>query len=120
MRPSTQRCNGCNACKIEPPYIDALLADLEQDMKQTSGRPLHSIFIGGGTPSLFSPGSIAALLAGVMARVETEPELEITLEANPGTLEADNFSGYRDAGVNRLSVGVQSFDTARLQALGRI
>ncbi len=104
----------------EPPYIDALLADLEQDLKQTGGRPLHSIFIGGGTPSLFSPGSIAALLAGVMARVETEPELEITLEANPGTLEADNFSGYRDAGVNRLSVGVQSFDTARLQALGRI
>jgi putative oxygen-independent coproporphyrinogen III oxidase len=84
------------------------------------GRRLVSVFIGGGTPSLFSPQAIDALLAGVRARMPLEPIAEITLEANPGTVEAARFRGYRDAGVNRISLGVQSFDDAMLRALGRI
>jgi oxygen-independent coproporphyrinogen-3 oxidase len=84
------------------------------------GRRIHSIFIGGGTPSLFPAAQIDALLAAVRARLQVEPGAEITLEANPGTAEAVRFRGYRDAGVNRLSLGVQSFDDAMLRALGRI
>lgn len=101
-------------------YIDTLLADLSQDLKWVADRPLQTIFIGGGTPSLFSPASIRRLLAGVKARIAWTGQIEITLEANPGTLEADNFAGYRDAGVNRLSIGVQSFNPDCLHALGRI
>jgi oxygen-independent coproporphyrinogen-3 oxidase len=84
------------------------------------GRRLVSVFIGGGTPSLFSPESIDALLSGVRARLPLEPGAEITLEANPGTVEAARFRGFRDAGVNRISIGVQSFDDRMLAALGRI
>jgi oxygen-independent coproporphyrinogen-3 oxidase len=84
------------------------------------GRRIHSIFIGGGTPSLFPAGQIDTLLAAVRARIPVEPDAEITLEANPGASEAARFRGYRDAGVNRLSLGVQSFDDAMLQKLGRI
>ncbi len=101
-------------------YIDALLADLSHDLKLAADRPLQTIFIGGGTPSLFSPASIGRLLAGVKARIAWAGQIEITLEANPGTLEAANFAGYRDAGVNRLSIGVQSFNPDCLHALGRI
>ena len=101
-------------------YIDALLADLEMDLKLAAGRALHSIFIGGGTPSLFAPAEIGRLLTGIESRMDCSESIEITLEANPGTLEADSFAGFREAGVNRLSIGVQSFDPTALQALGRI
>lgn len=101
-------------------YVDALLADLVHDLPLTGGRPLHSIFLGGGTPSLFAPAQIGRLLAGVAARVPLADDLEVTLEANPGTVEAGRFAGYRAAGVNRLSIGVQSLDAGKLRALGRI
>ena len=101
-------------------YVQALFRDLEALLPSVWGRRIHSVFIGGGTPSLFSARSIDELLAGVRARLTVEPGAEITLEANPGTAEAGRFKGYRDAGVNRLSLGVQSFDDAKLRALGRI
>jgi oxygen-independent coproporphyrinogen-3 oxidase len=101
-------------------YLQRLLADLEQLLPSVWGRRLTSIFIGGGTPSLFSAESIDALLAGVRARITVEPDAEITLEANPGAVEAGRFRGFRDAGVNRLSIGVQSFDDRMLARLGRI
>jgi putative oxygen-independent coproporphyrinogen III oxidase len=101
-------------------YVDALLRDLEAMLPSVWGRRLHSIFIGGGTPSLFPADRIDALLAAVRARIPVEPDAEITLEANPGTAEAARFRGYREAGVNRLSLGVQSFDDTMLRALGRI
>ena len=104
----------------EREYLAALFRDLEALLPSVWGRRIHSIFIGGGTPSLFSAKAIDDLLAGVRARVLVDPEAEITLEANPGTAEAARFRGYRDAGVNRVSLGVQSFDDAKLQALGRI
>ena len=104
----------------EARYIDALLADLEADLPRVWGRPVRSIFLGGGTPSLFSPEAIEQLLAGIRARVTLAPEAEITLEANPGTVETERFRGYRAAGVNRLSIGIQSFDPEQLQKLGRI
>ena len=104
----------------EEVYVEALLRDLEQRLPQVWGRRLTSIFIGGGTPSLFSPQSIDALLSGIRARLVLEPGAEVTLEANPGTVEAARFAGYRDAGVTRISVGVQSFDESMLKALGRI
>jgi putative oxygen-independent coproporphyrinogen III oxidase len=104
----------------EREYVEALVADLEGLLPSVWGRRVVSVFIGGGTPSLFSPESIDALLAAVRARVPLEPEAEITLEANPGTAEAGRFRGYRAAGVNRISLGIQSFDDARLKALGRI
>lgn len=104
----------------EAAYIDALLADLESDLPRVWGRPLRSIFLGGGTPSLFSPEAIDAFLAGVRARLSLAPDAEITLEANPGTVETERFRGYRAAGVNRLSIGIQSFNPAHLQILGRI
>ncbi|HWK83355.1 MAG TPA: radical SAM family heme chaperone HemW, partial [Caldimonas sp.] len=84
------------------------------------GRRIHTIFIGGGTPSLFAPGQVERLLAAIRARLPLEPGCEITLEANPGTFERDRFRAFRDAGVTRLSIGVQSFDDARLAALGRV
>jgi oxygen-independent coproporphyrinogen-3 oxidase len=104
----------------EAEYIQKLLLDLENLLPSVWGRRLTSVFIGGGTPSLFSPESIDALLSGVRARLPLEPGAEITLEANPGTVEAARFRGFRDAGVNRISIGVQSFDERMLKALGRI
>jgi putative oxygen-independent coproporphyrinogen III oxidase len=104
----------------EEEYIDALLTDLEQDLPRVWGRPVRSVFLGGGTPSLFSPEAIERLLAGVRARLVLLPEAEITLEANPGTVETERFSGYRAAGVNRLSIGIQSFQPEQLKKLGRI
>ncbi len=104
----------------EQRYIDALMADLEASLPLVWGRTIHSIFIGGGTPSLFSPEAIDRLLGGVRARLKLEPDCEITLEANPGTFEKDRFKAFRGAGVNRLSIGVQSFNDDFLQALGRV
>ena len=101
-------------------YVSALLTDLELALPAVWGRRVHSVFIGGGTPSLMSPAALETLLDGIRARLMLEPEAEITLEANPGTFEADKFRAFRAAGVNRLSVGIQSFDDARLRALGRI
>jgi oxygen-independent coproporphyrinogen-3 oxidase len=104
----------------EAAYLDALRCDLEAALPFIWGRRIHSIFIGGGTPSLFSPDSIDRLLADVRARLPLEPGLEITLEANPGTFERERFRAFRAAGVTRLSIGVQSFDDASLKALGRV
>jgi putative oxygen-independent coproporphyrinogen III oxidase len=104
----------------EAEYIEQLFLDLEGLLPSVWGRRLTSIFIGGGTPSLFSPASIDALLSGVRARLTLEPGAEVTLEANPGTVEAARFRGFRDAGVNRISIGVQSFDDRMLGKLGRI
>jgi putative oxygen-independent coproporphyrinogen III oxidase len=104
----------------EQMYLDALRADLEASLPLIWGRPVHSVFIGGGTPSLFSPAAIDQLLADVRARVRLDADAEITLEANPGTFEKDRFRAFRQAGVTRLSVGVQSFNDAHLKALGRV
>lgn len=104
----------------EARYIDALIADLESALPQVWGRRVISVFIGGGTPSLFAPDSIERLLADVRARLPLEPGCEITLEANPGTFEQERFRAFRGAGVTRLSVGVQSFDDGLLQAVGRV
>ncbi len=104
----------------EKEYIHALLRDLEDKLPQVHDRPLHSIFMGGGTPSLFSAESIAYLLAELKKRLFFTENIEITLEANPGTTEYLRFQGYRDAGVNRLSIGVQSFEEEQLKRLGRI
>ena len=104
----------------EQRYIDALLADLEASLPLIWGRTVHSIFIGGGTPSLFSPQAIDRLLGDLRARLKLTADCEITLEANPGTFEKNRFKAYRSAGVNRLSVGVQSFNDDHLKALGRV
>src|ERR1700704_1642295 len=104
----------------EREYIEKLFLDLEAALPSIWGRRVLSVFLGGGTPSLFSPESIEMLLSGVRARLQLEPGAEITLEANPGTVEAARFAGFRQAGVNRISVGVQSFDDRMLAALGRI
>ena len=101
-------------------YIDALLRDLEQDLPRVWGRSVTSIFLGGGTPSLFSAEAIDRLLSGLRARLNINANIEITLEANPGTVEQQRFSEYRAAGINRLSIGAQSFNNDCLQALGRI
>jgi len=103
----------------EAAYVDALLADLEFALPSIWGRKVISVFIGGGTPSLFSPESINQLLSGIRARVPLYADVEITLEANPGTFERAKFAGYYAAGINRLSIGIQSFDPRHLQALGR-
>ena len=104
----------------EERYVAALVADLERALPQVWGRPVYSVFIGGGTPSLFSARSVDAILAAVRARLPLAPEAEVTLEANPGTAEADKFRDFRAAGVNRLSLGVQSFHPVHLRSLGRI
>ena len=104
----------------EKDYVARLVGDLESLLPSVWGRRLSSVFIGGGTPSLFAPESIDALLCSVRARLPLEPGAEITLEANPGTVEVARFRGFRDAGVSRISLGVQSFDDAMLKALGRI
>lgn len=104
----------------EQSYVSALLQDLEAQLPRIWGRRLESIFIGGGTPSLFSPDAIDDLLSGLRALLPWRPDLEITLEANPGTAERGHFGGYREAGINRLSLGIQSFHPNLLQRLGRI
>ena len=104
----------------EQRYLAALMADLEASLPLIWGRTVHSVFIGGGTPSLFSPQAIDRLLGDIRARLRLEPGCEITLEANPGTFEKDRFKAFRGAGVTRLSVGVQSFDDRHLTALGRV
>jgi len=104
----------------EQDYVEALLRDLEQDLPRVWGRLVYSIFLGGGTPSLFAPESIDSLLSGIRARLPLDQNIEITLEANPGTVELERFKGFRAAGVNRLSIGIQSFDPEKLKALGRI
>ena len=104
----------------ERAYVDALLRDLEQELPRAAGRTVETIFLGGGTPSLFSAESIARLLAGIRERVALAPGAEITLEANPGTVDTERFKGFRNAGVNRLSIGIQSFDDDKLRLLGRI
>ncbi|MDZ7591727.1 MAG: radical SAM family heme chaperone HemW [Rubrivivax sp.] len=104
----------------ESRYLDALIADLESALPLVWGRRVASVFIGGGTPSLFSPGGIDRLLADIRARLPLEPGAEITLEANPGTFERERFRAFRAAGVTRLSIGVQSFDDTMLQRIGRV
>ena len=104
----------------EDAYVNALITDLESALPSIWGRKVATVFIGGGTPSLFSAAAIDRLLAAVRARVHLSPEAEITLEANPGTFEREKFAGFYAAGVNRLSLGIQSFDDRYLRALGRI
>jgi oxygen-independent coproporphyrinogen-3 oxidase len=104
----------------EREYVDALLADLDQELPAVWGRVAGSVFIGGGTPSLFSAEAIDRLIAGIRARLQCRPDLEITLEANPGTVEQSRFREFRAAGINRLSIGIQSFDDASLERIGRI
>jgi oxygen-independent coproporphyrinogen-3 oxidase len=108
------------APELEARYLQALCADLEASLPLVWGRRVVSVFIGGGTPSLFSPEAIAQLIADVRARLPLVPECEITLEANPGTFEAERFRAFRAAGVTRLSIGVQSFDDAALSCIGRV
>ena len=104
----------------ESRYVDALMIDLESALPSIWGRRFSSIFFGGGTPSLFTPASIDAILAGVRARMPVPPGTEVTLEANPGTFEAQKFAEFRSAGINRLSIGIQSFNPDHLKALGRV
>ena len=104
----------------EDAYVDALLTDLKHDMAWVQGRKIHSIFIGGGTPSLMSAAAYQRLFAGLKQQLSFEDGIEITLEANPGSFESEKFAGYRDAGINRLSLGIQSFNPQHLQVLGRI
>lgn len=104
----------------EEAYVDALLADLDADLRYAAGRSLVSVFFGGGTPSLFSGAAVTRLLDGIRARLPLAADAEITLEANPGAVDAAHFAAYRRAGVNRLSIGVQSFRPAQLASLGRV
>ncbi|WP_198005596.1 radical SAM family heme chaperone HemW [Thioalkalivibrio thiocyanodenitrificans] len=104
----------------EDRYVDALIADLESELPRVWGRRIESVFLGGGTPSLFSPEALDRLFSALRARLPWRPDMEVTLEANPGTTDAQRFRGYREAGVNRLSIGIQSFDDGQLRRLGRI
>ena len=104
----------------EARYIKALIADLETELPRIWGRQVHSIFIGGGTPSLMSANGMNELLSAIRARVNLEPDCEITMEANPGSVEAEKFAGFAKAGINRVSLGIQSFQDQQLKALGRI
>ncbi|ULJ69853.1 radical SAM family heme chaperone HemW [Wielerella bovis] len=122
-----QKCPYCdfNSHKIkttlnEQAYIAALLTDLQTELPHFWGRPIETIFIGGGTPSVFSAAAIDQLLSDIRALVKLNPTAEITLEANPSTFEYEKFQGFKDAGINRLSIGVQSFDNEKLKTLGRI
>ncbi len=122
-----QKCPYCDfnshALKGEVPhleYVQHLLQDLEQDLPLTAGREVRTIFIGGGTPSLLSSHAMQTLMDGVRVRLPLAADAEITMEANPGTVEADRFSGYQAAGINRISIGVQSFSPQKLERLGRI
>ncbi len=123
----TKKCPYCDFNSYASPqeipekaYVQRLLSDLRQDLSLAQGRSVQSIFFGGGTPSLFSAGSIEAILEGVHAQLSIEPLAEITLEANPGTVSAQQFKAYKQAGINRLSLGAQSFQDKSLLALGRI
>jgi oxygen-independent coproporphyrinogen-3 oxidase len=104
----------------EQRYINALIADLETELPNIWGRQVHSIFIGGGTPSLLSAAGMDQLLCAVRARINLEPDAEITMEANPGSVEAEKLAGFAKAGINRVSLGIQSFQDEQLKALGRI
>lgn len=104
----------------EARYINALIADLETELPRIWGRQVHSIFIGGGTPSLMSANGMNELLSAIRARVNLEPDCEITMEANPGSVETEKFNGFAKAGINRVSLGIQSFQDEQLKALGRI
>jgi oxygen-independent coproporphyrinogen-3 oxidase len=104
----------------EERYINALIADLETELPRIWGRQVHSIFIGGGTPSLLSAQGMDTLLSAIRARIHLEPDAEITMEANPGSVEAEKFAGFAKAGITRVSLGIQSFQDAQLKALGRI
>ena len=104
----------------EARYIKALITDLETELPRIWGRQVHSIFIGGGTPSLLSPIGMNDLLSAIRARVNLEPGAEITMEANPGSVEADKFAAFAKSGINRVSLGIQSFQDEQLKALGRI
>ena len=104
----------------EERYINALIADLETELPRIWGRHVHSIFIGGGTPSLLSAQGMDRLLSAIRARINLEPDAEITMEANPGSVEAEKFAGFAKAGINRVSLGIQSFQDEQLKALGRI
>lgn len=104
----------------EERYIDSLLADISAQASRVTGRTVRSIFLGGGTPSLFTPEALGRLFDGVRQRLVVDVDAEVTLEANPATVERGRFAGYRDAGINRVSLGAQSFDPARLKVLGRI
>lgn len=122
-----RKCPYCDFNSHEPrgpiperAYVDALLADLDGALPELAGRPFATVFFGGGTPSLFSPESIGRLLEHLRQRCSLAADAEVTLEANPGTADEEHFCGYRDAGVNRLSLGIQSFDDNCLQVLGRI
>ena len=122
-----QKCPYCDfnshALKGEVPhieYVQHLLNDLERDLPLTAGREVRTIFIGGGTPSLLSSNAMQMLMDGVRARLPLAADAEVTMEANPGTVEADRFSGYQKAGINRISIGVQSFSPQKLERLGRI
>ena len=104
----------------EKRYINALIADLETELPNIWGRQVHTIFIGGGTPSLISPAGMDELLSAIRARLNLDPAAEITMEANPGSIEAGKFAAYAKCGINRVSIGVQSFQDEQLKALGRI
>lgn len=104
----------------EKNYVAALLEDLQRDLPEIWGRRVQSIFFGGGTPSLFSPRALDDILCGVRSLIQVSPQAEITLEANPGTFEYEKFSEYRALGINRLSIGIQSFDSEKLKTLGRV
>ena len=104
----------------EKRYINALIADLETELPNIWGRQVHTIFIGGGTPSLISPAGMDELLSAIRARLNLDPAAEITMEANPGSIEAEKFAAYAKCGINRVSIGVQSFQDEQLKALGRI
>ena len=111
---------GADPVSTQDAYIHALLADLEASLPLIWGRSIQTVFLGGGTPSLFSPEAIDRLISGIRARVRLAPQAEITMEANPGTFEKDRFKAFHQAGITRLSIGVQSFDNAHLKALGRV
>ncbi|MBD3611942.1 MAG: radical SAM protein, partial [Hydrogenovibrio crunogenus] len=104
----------------EQRYIQALIRQLEQTLPDIWGRPIQSIFFGGGTPSLMSEAGLDMFLSQARALLGFQPDIEITLEANPGTVDFEKFSGFRQAGINRLSMGIQSFDDEKLRDLGRI
>ncbi len=104
----------------DPAYVDALLADFEAELPSVGNRRIETVFLGGGTPSLFAADEVARLIGGLRARAPFASDAEITLEANPGTVERGTFAGYRAAGINRVSLGAQSFDAAALRAIGRI
>ncbi len=119
-RTATSIHTSCATASRNSDYISALLADLEQELPAAWGRPVDSVFFGGGTPSLFSPEGIDRLLGELRARLTLQPGAEITLEANPGTVDHERFQGYHAAGINRLSIGVQSFQPELLEKIGRI